>query len=72
MINFRILLSFLPIDTFMITDIVNPIDFYHRAINNLFFDRCRIMNYAENIKECDWYESLIKWTTAVLNLYKIQ
>jgi hypothetical protein len=63
--------SLTPIDAFMIADIVDPRDFYNRSVNRLFFDRCRVMNFAIKISERDWYESLKTWCKGILDRHNI-
>ena len=59
-----------PIDAFLIADIVDKRDFYHRSVNRLFFDRCRLMNYAQEISTEAFYDDLVNWTKGVFSLYK--
>lgn len=63
--------SLTPIDAFLIADIVDSRDFYHRSVNRLFFDRCRVMNFAKEIKESTWYQNMVDWSKGVLVKYKI-
>ncbi len=63
--------SLTPMDAFMITDIVDSRDFFHRSVNKLFFDRCRLMNFAFEVNSCDWYDEMVVWTKSVLELYEI-
>lgn len=61
-----------PINTYLIADIVEPSDFYYRSVNNLFFDRCRIINYSKEIQEGNlWYQELTEWTKGIMEQYHL-
>lgn len=63
--------SLTPVDAFIITDIVDPRDFFNRSVNRLFFDRCRLMNFAKNIESYNWYINMVNWSKGVLYRYEI-
>jgi hypothetical protein len=60
-----------PIESFMITDILNPSDFYNRATDNLFLDRCRIACFSALRPENEWFDNLKKWTEGIMNQYTL-
>ena len=61
-----------PIETFLITDVINHADFYHRTVGNLFFDRCRLLNYSSVIDgEDEWYSALKTWTKSVMDQFEL-
>ncbi len=60
-----------PIRAFMVADILNANDFYHKAGNNLFLDRCRLANFFVLNEGNDWFEDLKKWTDGVMKQFKL-
>ena len=55
-----------PVRTFMIADVLDPRDFYHKSGQNLFFDRIRLTAFLILNDENDWYDNLRDWTREVM------
>lgn len=60
-----------PIRTFMIADVLDPNNFYHKAGNNLFMDRIRLTSLFVLTADNDWYDNLRDWTRGVMDQFKL-
>lgn len=60
-----------PIETFLIADILPEENYYHRAVNNLFFDRCRLTSFAFPESENDWFDDLKTWSRAIMKQFSL-
>jgi len=60
-----------PVDSFMVVDAVDHNDFFHRAATNLFFDRCRLINYASCPKGNDWFDNMRHWTIGIMKQFDL-
>lgn len=60
-----------PIRTFLIADVLPREDYYHRAVSNLFFDRCRVASFSTPKRNDDWYPNLELWTLGLLQQQNI-
>lgn len=60
-----------PIETFMITDILPVENYYNRSVNNLFFDRCRVVSFSTLTLGNDWIDDLKTWTQEILSQFNL-
>ncbi len=60
-----------PVRTFMIADVLDPRDFYHRSGQNLFFDRIRLTAFLILNEQNDWYDNLRDWTREVMAQFNL-
>lgn len=60
-----------PIETFMTADILPEEDYYNRSVNNLFFDRCRVVSFTSPNEDNDWFQDLKTWTKEILLQYQL-
>ena len=60
-----------PIETFMIADILPQENFYNRSVNNLFFDRCRVVCFSSPTAENDWFLDLKTWTQEIMSKFQL-
>jgi hypothetical protein len=60
-----------PISTFIVADVLHVDDYYHRSVNNLFFDRCRIASFCQFNDDNDWLEDLIEWTKGIMSQFSL-
>ena len=60
-----------PIETFMIADILAEENYYNRAVNNLFFDRCRVTTFSLPTADSDWFDDLKTWTQEIMSQFNL-
>ena len=60
-----------PIETFMVADILQEDYFYNRSVNNLFFDRCRVICFSSATNENDWFLDLKTWTQEIMTQFSL-
>lgn len=60
-----------PIETYMIADILAEENYYNRSVNNLFFDRCRIISFCRLSNQNDLFLEMRNWTQYIMQQFNL-